>query len=83
MKQFFDDVANLRSNILNNYWTSANQNLDKLVRNVMERWHKMTQGELTLEEDVTRVIKRIKEAKENEALKKKAEEVISKLKAEL
>lgn len=60
--------------------------LDTLVRNVTERWNKMTQsmtGELTLQEDVARIIRRIKEEKENEETREKADALIIKLKKEL
>lgn len=79
---FFKAVKDLRSAILNHYYTTANQRLDDVVSVVMQGGDKMDK-DLTLQEDVARIIKRIKEAKENEALRDKAIVLIDTLKKEL
>lgn len=78
---FFKAVAELREAIINNYYSIANRRLDTLV-SVTIIGDKMSE-DLNLQEDVARIIKRIKQAKENEALREKANELIEELKKEL
>jgi len=81
---FWDAVKELRYGIYvvgGSKESDNHKNLDKLIKTVTGR-ENMSE-ELDLQEDVVRIIKRIKEAKEDAALKEKAGGLIDKLKAEL
>ncbi len=80
--KFFEFVQGIRENLV---FTGGSREANS--HNLLDRIIKITGGEkmteLTLQEDVARIIKRIKEAKENELLKEKADTVIEQLKKEL
>ena len=82
-EDFFRAVDSLRRGIVNG-WSNQYQheNLDNIIQLVTEG-EIMNKEKTSLEEDVVRVIKRIKEAKENEILKDKADKLIETLKKEL
>lgn len=79
--EFWKAVKNLRHAILNDYWTTANKELDNVIE--ASTGGEIMNQEQDLQKDVARIIKRIKEAKENEALKEKANKLIEELKKEL
>lgn len=83
-EKFWEFVRNLRYGITypNRVDAGAKQrHLDNIIKTVTGG-DNMAE-EKSLQEDVASIIKRIKEAKENEELKEKADTLIEKLKAEL
>ena len=83
-EKFFEYVNKLRYGIWYCGGSKQMENhsfLDKLVKTVIGD-ETMTH-EQSLQDDVARIIKRIKEAKENEALAAKADELIEKIRKEL
>ena len=81
---FWIAVRSLRASINNLSESSrgwANSELDTVIKSTGET--NVEKQELDLQEDVARIIKRIKDAKENDALKAKADEVIKSLKESL
>jgi len=80
--KFWSAVRDLRSGIsLSDYKVKQHKSLDNIIETVTEEGQ-MAEG-LSLQDDVARVIKRIKEAKEKDLLDKKAGEILAKLKEEL
>ena len=75
---FWDAVHNLRKGIFN--WTKEAQcreldNIIKSTEGIMEQ-----QEQSSIENDITKLLKRIKEAKEKEVLSEKAKELFKQLK---
>lgn len=79
---FWLAVKELRKAICEGFtYDYRNKKLDDVIESVTEGG--VMSEELDLQEDVARIIKRIKQAKENDELKSKAESLIAKIKAEL
>ena len=77
---FYKAITRMRSAIRFRQTCDQHKSLDEIVETYAKG---EDMEETTLENDVARIIKRIKEAKENEKIKEKANELIKKLKAEL
>lgn len=79
---FWKAIKELRKSICEGYnYDHRNKKLDDVIETVTEGGI-MTES-LDLEQDVVRVIKRIKEAKEDELMKEQANVLIDKIKKEL
>jgi len=83
---FWKAVKSLRRSIIMGVSYDSQNNLDNIIETVTQGDNQMANNgseELSLQEDVARIIKRIKRAKETEELNAKADEVIAQLKKEL